>query len=187
MGNMETESVLHNGSMALEMGAAGNESNNGSSSINHLNPISPMEEFSESGTTTIIAYSVLFAVAFIGNVAILVLMLTGRRTQTRINYLIMHLAFADTLVTLFNMPLEIAWRSTVAWRGGSIVCKFFQYCRVFSLFLSSFIIIVVSLDRYFAIIRPIQRFASRSWSNKMLIAAWLSAAICAIPQVIFTK
>jgi hypothetical protein len=141
-------------------------------------------ELTTPNKTSVIIYSVFFAISLLGNTSVLIMLtFTRKQPQTRINYLITHLAVADLLVTLFNLPLEIGWRTTIAWRGGAFACKFLQFLRVFTLYLSSNVLIVISMDRYFAIIHPIRRFAARAWSSKMLIIAWVMAAICAIPQV----
>jgi gonadotropin-releasing hormone receptor len=45
------------------------------------------------------------------------------------------------------MPLEIAWNTTVSWRAGDAVCRIMSFFRTFGLYLSSFVIVSISLDR----------------------------------------
>ena len=69
-------------------------------------------------------------------------------TQARIDLLLIHLAIADLFVTFFLMPLEVGWAATVRWMGGDVLCRVMAFFRVFGLFLSSNILICISLNRY---------------------------------------
>jgi gonadotropin-releasing hormone receptor len=46
------------------------------------------------------------------------------------------------------MPLEIAWAATVMWLAGDVLCRILSFFRIFGLFLSSNILICISIDRY---------------------------------------
>lgn len=45
------------------------------------------------------------------------------------------------------MPLEISWAITVVWIAGDITCRIMMFFRTFGLYLSSFILVCISLDR----------------------------------------
>ena len=55
---------------------------------------------------------------------------------------------AGLQVTFLMMPMEIFWASTVSWRGGDFLCRICSFFRIFGLFLSSHIVICISIDRY---------------------------------------
>ena len=46
------------------------------------------------------------------------------------------------------MPLEIAWAMTVSWWAGDLMCRLCSFVRIFGLFLSSNIVVCISIDRY---------------------------------------
>jgi gonadotropin-releasing hormone receptor len=50
-------------------------------------------------------------------------------------------------VTFLMMPLEIGWNATVSWKAGDAVCRIMSFFRAFGLYLSSFVIVCISLDR----------------------------------------
>lgn len=52
--------------------------------------------------------------------------------------------------------LQIFWRLMVQWKAGGMMCKVFQVVRAFGPYLSSTIIICISLDRYFAVLHPLK-------------------------------
>ena len=58
-----------------------------------------------------------------------------------------HQIFIFFQVTFLMMPTEIGWQSTVQWKAGDALCRFFAFFRIFGLFLSSNILICISLDR----------------------------------------
>jgi gonadotropin-releasing hormone receptor len=50
-------------------------------------------------------------------------------------------------VTFLMMPLEIVWAATVSWRGGDLLCRIMAFFRIFGLFLSSFVLVCLAIDR----------------------------------------
>lgn len=50
-------------------------------------------------------------------------------------------------VTFLTMPLEIGWASTVSWEAGDAMCRIMAFFRTFGLYLSSFVLICISVDR----------------------------------------
>ncbi|XP_022222532.2 gonadotropin-releasing hormone receptor isoform X2 [Drosophila obscura] len=137
--------------------------------------------FNDGHRLSITVYSILFVISTIGNSTVLYL-LTKRRLRgpLRIDIMLMHLAIADLMVTLLLMPLEIAWAWTVQWRSTDLMCRLMSFFRVFGLYLSSFVMVCISLDRYYAILKPLQRSYNRG--RIMLACAWMGSVICSIPQ-----
>lgn len=84
----------------------------------------------------------------IGNSTVLVLLLKRRaKRATRIDAMLTHLAIADLLVTFLMMPLEIGWAMTVSWQAGDLMCRIMSFLRTFGLYLSSFVLVCISVDR----------------------------------------
>lgn len=84
----------------------------------------------------------------VGNTTVLVLLLKRRaKRSTRIDAMLTHLAIADLLVTFLMMPLEIGWAMTVSWDAGDLMCRIMSFLRTFGLYLSSFVLVCISVDR----------------------------------------
>jgi gonadotropin-releasing hormone receptor len=83
------------------------------------------------------------------------------------------------------IPLEVGWRATTQWLAGNAACKVLLFLRAFGLYLSSMVLVCVSLDRYFAILYPLRVNDARRRGKLMLTAAWLVSIICSVPQVSF--
>ena len=79
------------------------------------------------------------------------------------------------------MPLEIAWTATVSWMANDATCRVMVFFRILGFYLSGFILVVISLDRLSAIMFPISHRSS-SKTKIMLVIAWITAPLCALPQ-----
>jgi hypothetical protein len=139
---------------------------------------------SESSKNSVIAYIILFVIALVGNLTVFVSVFREYRKQRgRIPLLILHLAVADLMVCLCLIPIEVVWRITIQWYGGNVMCKLCQFLRAFGLYLSSMVVICVSVDRFFAILYPFKTIEGRQRVKIMLWMAWIAAGVFAVPQV----
>ncbi|CAH1121891.1 unnamed protein product [Ceutorhynchus assimilis] len=140
-------------------------------------------QFNDGHRLSITVYSVLMVFSAIANITVLVLLIKRRRQQpSRINTMLMHLAIADLLVTFLMMPLEIAWAFTVQWLAGDVMCRIMSFFRIFGLYLSSFILCCISIDRYYAVLKPLHFVNLDRREKFMIISAWVGAVICSTPQ-----
>lgn len=121
----------------------------------------------------------------IGNVTVLKLLIARRlKSPSRVDAMLMHLAMADLMVTLILMPLEIGWAWTVSWRAGDLACRLLMFFRTFGLYLSSFVLVCISVDRYFAVIHPMHIAGIDRRSRIMLFCAYVCSCVCSIPQAV---
>jgi gonadotropin-releasing hormone receptor len=142
-----------------------------------------LEQSNDNARAVVAVYCVLFTVAAVGNLSVFITLVRARHRKSRISLLMSHLAAADLIVTFVMIPLEVAWRVTTKWLAGNFACKLFLFLRAFGLYLSSNILVCISLDRYFAIIYPLKLSDARRRGKLMLLFAWLNSLMCAYPQV----
>lgn len=148
-----------------------------------LPPLPKHLYFTDDNIVSVAAYSCMFVVAACGNLTVFITLFRNRRVKSRINLFIMHLAISDLIVTFVMLPLEIAWNSTVAWLAGDIACRLLTFFRAVGFYLSSFILVSISLDRYFAIMRPLSITDADMRAKMMLLISWLLSIIASVPQV----
>ncbi|KAL4228069.1 hypothetical protein ACF0H5_013505 [Mactra antiquata] len=132
---------------------------------------------------SIVGYSSLFVISATGNLTVFITLFRNRNDKSRVNMFIMHLSIADLIVTFIMMPLEIGWNSTVKWMAGDAACRILMFLRTFGLYLSSFTLVVISLDRYFAILHPLSLNDADQRGKIMLAFAWLFSVFASFPQV----
>ncbi|GBN79644.1 Gonadotropin-releasing hormone II receptor [Araneus ventricosus] len=140
-------------------------------------------EFTEESRTEAIIYSILFLLAVCGNVPVFISLIRGRRRRSRIEEMILHLTIADLIVTFVMMPLEICWRITVEWIAGDALCRIMLFFRAFGPYLSSMVLVCISIDRFTAIVYPLKVNVAQKRVRCMLRCAWASSFLCSLPQV----
>ncbi|XP_052752299.1 gonadotropin-releasing hormone receptor [Galleria mellonella] len=144
--------------------------------------------------STIIRASILVAMAILslfGNIATIVSLKRGKRSRgrarpswTAIYSLIFQLSIADLLVSIFCIAGEAAWFLTVQWYAGNIGCKLFKFLQMFALYLSTFILVLIGVDRWLAVKYPMKSMATATRSGRLVIIAWTLSLLLSIPQTV---
>ncbi|XP_072938501.1 gonadotropin-releasing hormone receptor [Epargyreus clarus] len=135
--------------------------------------------------------SVMAVLSFFGNLATIISVQRGKRGRRRarpswtaIYSLIFQLSIADLLVTIFCIAGEAAWSFTVQWYAGNIGCKLFKLMQMFALYLSTFILVLIGVDRWLAVKYPMKSMATATRSGRLVIIAWVLSFLLSIPQTV---
>lgn len=139
--------------------------------------------FTEDALVPTIAYPCLFVIAAGGNLIVLITLLRSRGCKSRVNVFIMHLTIADLIVAFIFMPLETTWHATVSWQAGDLACRICMFFRAFGFYLSSFLLVTISLDRYISIVHPLTSYNAKNRTRWMIGMAWALSFVCSLPQV----
>ncbi|KAK8386121.1 hypothetical protein O3P69_010686 [Scylla paramamosain] len=144
------------------------------------------ESLTDINMTQLIAYSLLFPLAAVGNLLVFVALFRNRHRKSRVNMMILHLSLADMIVTFVFLPTEITWHVTIEWVFGNFGCKVYKFLSAFGFYMSSMVLVCISLDRYFAVLHPLKVNDAQRRGKIMLFFAWLISAVISLPQsVIF--
>jgi len=101
-----------------------------------------------------------------------------------IELLIGNLAASDLFVTFFCNLTDAVWVSTIQWYAGNVGCKLVKYVQLFGLYLSTYIIVLIAIDRCSAVLDPMrERVATRRRVCFMIGAAWVLSGLFSLPQV----
>lgn len=132
----------------------------------------------------VVTLSTISAVSLVGNLAVLTtIALNRRRKQSSIYLLIGMLAVADLLVTTSCVVVDAIWAYTVQWLADDVTCKLVKFFQMFSLYFSTFLLVVIGYDRFYAVKFPMKRVDSRRMIRRMLIIIVLLSALFSSPQV----
>ena len=142
-----------------------------------------MPVFDEAKMIKVLVLGTLFFVSLFGNLATLIQMYKMRKRRSTINTLIINLATADLLVTFFCMGADAVWAATVQWYAGEFMCRFVKFAQVFANNLSTYVTVVISLDRCCVILYPMSRNKAPKRVRSMIICSWCLGALFSIPQV----
>jgi hypothetical protein len=84
-----------------------------------------------------IVLATIFISALIGNVLVLIVVLTTRhRRTTRMAFFILHLTIADLLVAFFSVLPMFIWKSTSTFYGGDFLCRIITFLMLTSTYIS---------------------------------------------------
>ncbi|XP_044175545.1 tachykinin-like peptides receptor 86C isoform X2 [Acropora millepora] len=137
--------------------------------------------------TFLYAASIVFGLA--GNSIAIYFSVTKKAGNRITNMLILNMAIADLLVTIFTMPVNLLLlhvrRRWIGGTFGEISCKIVYFSGQVSVPASISIVMVVSIDRFFAVVYPMKARAFRLKIKTMTLAAWLCSAAYAIPFLIY--
>lgn len=101
--------------------------------------------------------------------------------QVHIYHFMVHLSLADMLVGIFNILPQIVWEIYFRFQWGNIACKFVKFMQVFVLYLSTYILVGLSLNRFLVVRSGSGSTYLRLWV--ILSAGWFLAAVLASPQL----
>ena len=142
-------------------------------------------KLTQTNLISIGVYSALFLLSSMCNLFMITYFcVKPSRLQHRVNQFMFHLNIADLIITFITIPLEIGWKWTVYWVFfGDFGCRFLQFLRPIGIYLASFIIISLCIDRYCSIVYPLSSQNSLKRTRVLIALSWTLSIFFSIPQV----
>ncbi|ALC48223.1 AlstR [Drosophila busckii] len=99
------------------------------------------------------------------------------------NLLIINLAVSDILFVIFCVPFTATDYVLPEWPFGNLWCKFVQYMIVVTCHCSVYTLVLMSFDRFLAVVHPVTSMSLRTERNATLaiMCAWITIVTSAIP------
>ncbi|KAI9563657.1 putative allatostatin A receptor [Daphnia sinensis] len=144
--------------LMLGIGAEGN----GIEYSNNPDPLILMLVFLLSSQVPVI-FGVIAILGFIGNALVVVVVVANQQMRSTTNLLIINLALADLLFIVFCVPFTASDYALPFWPFGEVWCKIVQYLVIVTAYASVYTLVLMSLDRYLAVVHP---FTSKSIRTK---------------------
>lgn len=138
---------------------------------------------------TIIISIILLAVilgTIIGNILVCVAVCLVRKLRRPCNYLLVSLAVSDLCVAVLVMPTALLYEVLEEWRFGTVFCDIWVSFDVISCTASILNLCAISVDRYWAITKPLEYGVKRTPRRMMMCVAlvWLGAACISLPPLL---
>lgn len=133
--------------------------------------------------------AIIFITAGVLNVGLMLVLWRRRKQLSRMRVFVFHLCVADLVVTFFQVCPQLMWDITDRFVGPDVLCRLVKYLQVVGMFASTYMIVVMTVDRYQAICKPMVTFQRRAarW-NGPVCAAWCVSLVGSIPQIfIFSR
>ncbi|KAI8512308.1 G-protein coupled receptor 1 [Branchiostoma belcheri] len=131
-------------------------------------------------------YCVVSAIGLTGNTLVIYVVLRYAKLKTVTYMYIMNMACADDLF-LMTLPFLAAYYALHNWPFGLVVCKVVLSVDALNQFTSIFCLVVMSFDRYLAVVHPVKSVGYRtpSMARYVNISVWAVALVMTLPVAIF--
>ncbi|XP_033995113.1 oxytocin receptor-like [Trematomus bernacchii] len=128
--------------------------------------------------------SVIFISAAILNTSLLLVLWRQRKQMSRMRVFVFHLCLADLVVAFFQVCPQLIWDITDRFVGPDLVCRLVKYLQVLGMFSSTYMIVVMTVDRYQAVCNPMVKFQRTSTRlNIPVCLAWGVSLLGSLPQI----
>lgn len=132
-----------------------------------------------------ICFSLIGITGLIGNTLVICVAQNAQMRSTT-NLLIINLAIADLLFTIFCVPFTAIDYVTNQWPLGIVWCKIVQYLIIVTALASIYTLVLMSLDRFLAVVYPISSRSLRNERNtlKAITILWLIILSITTPVIL---
>ncbi|RVE55656.1 hypothetical protein OJAV_G00234080 [Oryzias javanicus] len=146
----------------------------------------PQQDRTSAMVLTVISFLVC-AVGLCGNTLVIYAILRYAKMKTVTNIYILNLAVADVLC-MMTLPFIALQLGTDRWPFGEVLCKIIMTVDSLNQFTSIFSLMVMSIDRYLAVVHPIR---STKWRKPRMaklinLTVWVVSLVVILPTMIFS-
>ncbi|XP_019740650.1 tachykinin receptor 1a [Hippocampus comes] len=134
-----------------------------------------------------IAYCCIVIVSVVGNVTVIWIIMAHKRMRTVTNYFLLNLAFAEASMSAFNTVFNFIYAVHNEWYFGLVYCRFHNFFPIAAVFASIYSMTAIALDRYMAIIHPLQQRMSSTETKVVVGVIWVLALLLAFPQYYYSN
>ncbi|KAJ2940573.1 hypothetical protein O0L34_g6513 [Tuta absoluta] len=134
----------------------------------------------------VIIFMIVIFVTIVGNILVVVAVCLVRKLRRPSNYLIVSLAVSDLCVAMIVMPVAMVYDIMGTWPFGPALCDFWASSDVLSCAASILNLCMISVDRYYAITKPLEYGVKRTPKRMLfcVFVVWMGAAFISLPPVL---
>ena len=141
-----------------------------------------------TNTSLVVAYVALLFAACVENAIVIYLVRTYKGLkQNTFNFLIINMAVADLIDVCFASMVSISFvfvgRQWIPGLVGKISCKLVYYILVMSIGLSISTLVIMSVDRYMAIVHAMKMPMSSAKAKRCIAVSWTISVIAGFPYL----
>lgn len=136
----------------------------------------------------IVMYTVVTVIAIGGNGIVCYLVYAYKRMHTVPNYFIVNLAISDIIMALFCIPFTFVANLILNyWPFGETMCPVVLYIQVVAVFLSSYTLVAMSIDRYIVIVHPFRPRITVKQTVLTILVIWIVSFAIPLPTFLKSK
>lgn len=132
-----------------------------------------------------VAMCFIVVAALFGNLLVMVSVMRHRKLRVITNYFVVSLALADMLVAIFAMCFNASFEVTGRWIFGRFMCDVWNSMDVYFSTVSILHLCCISVDRYYAIVQPLDYplIMTKSRTVVMLASVWVSPVLISFAPI----
>lgn len=135
----------------------------------------------------VLTYSLIIICALVGNTLVCHVIYKHKRLHSVTNLFISNLSVSDVLIAVFNIPFNMARHVMADWPFGWFVCGMVNFILMVGVYVSTFTMAAISLDRYFVIVYPLRPRMTMRTGVALVGVTWASGALMSLPFVIYAR
>jgi len=136
-------------------------------------------------------YSLLLPCSLIGNVLVIATVYANAPLRTKFNFIIVNMALSDLVIPVLVLPQQIVLEARgnsnewlVGGSFGNVLCKIFYFMADISPGVSVLSLVVIAVNRFFAIVYPLRfNVFSRKKLFCMIALTWIISMIIFSPHL----
>ncbi|XP_069499577.1 oxytocin receptor [Ambystoma mexicanum] len=181
-GDMEGLCLKENGCWALLANGSWDNSSLENRTYSGNKTRDPLKRNDHMARVEIAVLALIFILALVGNVCVLLAIHINRHKHSRMYFFMKHLSIADLVVALFQVLPQLIWDITFRFYGPDFLCRVVKYLQVVGMFASTYMLLLMSLDRCLAICQPLRSLHRRS-DRVYVVVTWILSFLVSIPQI----
>ncbi|XP_061618689.1 probable G-protein coupled receptor 19 isoform X2 [Phyllopteryx taeniolatus] len=132
-----------------------------------------------------LAFGAVWLVSVLGNALVCLVIHRSRRTQSTTNYFVVAIACADLLLSVGGAPVVLAQVAWGSWPLGAAACAAARYVQHLCPGVQVYVLLSISVDRFYTIVYPLSFKVSREKAKKMIMASCFLDATLVAPCLFF--
>ncbi|KAL6741048.1 hypothetical protein Aduo_014344 [Ancylostoma duodenale] len=131
-----------------------------------------------------LVYGFLFILGLVGNGGVVFAMANNRRLRSARNIFLLNLILTDLLLVLTAVPVTPWYALTKNWQFGSAMCHIMPLSNSCSVFVTSWSLTAISIDKYLHIIDPTKAPVTKRQALAITLLIWLLSTLINIPYLL---
>lgn len=157
------------------------ESSSGNESIAANRTVNPLKRNEEVAKVEVAVLFVVLLLALAGNLCVLAALHVSKRARSRMHFFMKHLSIADLVVAVFQVLPQLIWDITFRFYGPDFLCRLVKYLQVVGMFASTYLLVLMSVDRCLAVCQPLRSLRRRK-DREYVLGSWLLSLLLSLPQ-----
>lgn len=157
------------------------ESVSGNETIASNRTVNPLKRNEEVAKVEVAVLFVVLLLALAGNLCVLAALHASKRARSRMHFFMKHLSIADLVVAIFQVLPQLIWDITFRFYGPDFLCRLVKYLQVVGMFASTYLLVLMSVDRCLAVCQPLRSLRRRK-DREYVLGSWLLSLLLSLPQ-----